>query len=139
MKGKEMRHFLIIMVLLPVLITGCTQYTRLEDVELGMPLDEFLLLESSCYYRSTSGDTVRYSCQFNAPAGKAISGRGIRPYLVTFENGILTQIDYDEAERIEQMLRRRYPPHYHYGYGAGTPFYDYWGYYGYRTRAYYCY
>ena len=130
LKGKKMRRFLIITVLLPLLMAGCTQYARMEEVKMGMPLDEFLQLPTPCYYRATLDNRVQYSCRFNVRYGESISTRVIRPYIMTFEDGVLSQIAFDEQERTRQLLRNQY--HYRRGYWHG------YGYRGHHFRGH-CY
>jgi hypothetical protein len=95
-------------------VTGCTKYADIEQVQMGMPLDELLQLETPCYYRGTSGDQLKYSCKFSVPYESAFSKRAVRPYVLMFKEGKLTEMELDERELDRQSIRSQ--SHYKYGY-----------------------
>lgn len=105
--------------MLPLILSGCAHYARMEQVRIGMTVEDFRLLSTPCYYRGATEDTLEYGCRLNVPSGQGLSKRSIRPYVMTFEEGKLTRIEYDEEESKRQESRDAY----RFGYGVGTRYY----------------
>ena len=130
---------LVMAISLLLLLSGCSEYARLEDVGLGMTVSE-VTRQTPCIYKGKTDSQLQYSCMLNVPAGQYYYGRTVRPYILSFENGQLAKIDLDEKELDREALRYRfnhlyhgYGYHGHYGYGYGR--YGY-GRYGYRGCGY---
>jgi hypothetical protein len=109
-------------MLLPLVLTGCAQYARLEQVEIGMTLDNFRTLPTPIYYRGTSENTVQYGARLIVPSGQSLSQRSILPYIFTFTDNKLTEITFDE----EEQKRRERRGEFRFGYGFGYHRYHYY-------------
>ena len=81
-----------------------------------MTPDEFAQLQTPCFYRGQSDKYLRYNCEFDVPSDYEFDKRLIKPYIVTFENGKLTQIKLDERELDRDVIRYR-DPYFYRGYG----------------------
>jgi hypothetical protein len=84
-----------------------------------MPLDNFLQLETPVHYRGTSGDGLKYTCRLSAPYKSPFSNRVVRPYVLTFENRTLTEIELDERAMKRQTISSQA------SYGVGYAYYPY--------------
>lgn len=109
-----------ILTLVMVMLTGCVNYAPIEQTRMGMTLQEFSYLDTPCYYRGENGESIQYSCKFKMPTGS------IRPYIMTFTDGRLTEILVDENELDRQMMQDRIDLQYHlyhprFGYYYGYP------------------
>ena len=113
-----MKRLIVLSTLVPVLLAGCTKYAMVEQVRVGMTSSEFAQLETPCFYRGQSDKYLKYSCKFDVPSGYKFDERLIRPYIVTFKNGRLSQITLDERELDRDVIRYQdyfyYPPTYGY-------------------------
>jgi hypothetical protein len=119
LKGKEMKY-LVTLLLLVFAASGCVHYADIERIQLGMTAEALMRMDTPCYYRGTRGEKVFYNCKFNVSSGEFRSGRVVKPYVLTFENNALTEIDLDERELDRQQIQDWYyydPGFYHpYGY-----------------------
>lgn len=112
-------------ILLPILLTGCVNYANIEQTRMGMTVDELLAIDTPCYYRGESENQVTYNCQFSVPTSRYTTDRTVKPYILTFENGKLTEIKVNEQELDRRMLRDGFYGPYPYGYyfHYGYPYY----------------
>ena len=101
-----MRYTGLIVILLPLVLAGCTQYANIDQVQIGMSLNEFTQLQTPLNFRGTSGDYTQYSCKLRVPYQQALSSTAIRPYVLTFKEGTLTEIEIDENELNRQAIRQ---------------------------------
>lgn len=114
-----MRRLWLLTLLLPVVLSGCAEYAQIEQVRMGMTIEDFRLLSTPTYFRGETENTLEYGCQLDVPSGQGLSKRSIRPYIMTFEDGKLSKIEYDEEESNRESLRNEY----RFGYGFGTRYY----------------
>lgn len=120
-----MKVLLYSLMFLLLFLTGCVHYAGIEQVRMGMTREEFSYLDTPCYYRGQNNENTQYSCRFKMPTGS------IRPYILTFTAGRLTEIMVDENELDRQIMRNQfyyqhhfyYHPGFGYHYGYPHPFY----------------
>jgi hypothetical protein len=120
-----MKHLLPTILFSAVLLSGCANYAYIEQARMGMTYEEFSYLDTPCDYRGQTDKNVFYTCKFKMPTGL------IRPYVMTFTDGKLTEIMLDENEMNRQIMRDRiyYQHHFYhhpgfgYYYGYPHPFY----------------
>ncbi|HIJ70814.1 MAG TPA: hypothetical protein HPP87_05550 [Planctomycetes bacterium] len=97
-----MKKFLIISVLL---LTGCNQYVKVDQLEMGMTIDEVTQLELLWSYRGQTDQYIEYSCKLKIPSSYTLDGWAIKPYILTFKDNKLHQIMIDERELDRQIAK----------------------------------
>lgn len=125
-----MKQILPILLLPALMLAGCTNYAVIEQARMGMTVDELLMIDTPCYFRGESDSKVTYNCRFSVPNGPYSADRTVKPYIMTFEDGKLTEITLDEKELDRQTLRDGlyydYGFYYPYGYYIHYRGYPYW-------------
>lgn len=122
-----MKYLFVLWILLVIVLPGCVQYAGIENVRIGMSVDELKQIETPCYCSGQSDKSLTYKCRFkvNRP------GAFVQPYILTFIDGKLTDVVIDEKELDRQQIREqfyyrdRYYFHYGYPYYYGYP-HHYW-------------
>ena len=126
-----MRHCLSLLLLM-VSVSGCTHYTNIERVQIGMTPEELMQIDTPCYYRGSQGEKTYYNCKFKVSSSEYMSSHAVKPYILTFTDNKLAEISLDEAELDRQQIRNwyygpgYYGPGYYYPYGY--PLYHFHGY-----------
>ena len=90
-----------------LMLTGCVNYANVEQARIGMTVDQLLAIDTPCYYRGESNGKTTYNCKFSVPAGSYSSARAVKPYIMTFEDGKLTDMTLNQKEIQRQMMRDR--------------------------------
>ncbi len=101
-----MKYFWVAFILF--MLAGCTQYTRVEQLELGMTKDEVMNMTSGCSYRGESENFIQYSCKLDVPSGKNLDKRAVRPFILSFEKDKLKKIMLDEQALQREAIRYRH-------------------------------
>jgi len=109
------------MGLLAVLLTGCTKYARVEQLQLGMNFAEVSRVVEKYTYRGQTENSMEYSCKLDVPSSASFNGRTLQPYILKFRDNRLEEITLDERALDRQATQYRYS----FGYGYGYPYY--WG------------
>lgn len=116
-----MKKALFVSVLLMPLFTGCTDYARIEQLYLGMSMEQARQIAPNCTFRGEAENTIEYTCDLSVPRGYESPNRIVKPYILVFRNERLYEITLDEKELDRRALPDRvyYPPspsfyYYHY-------------------------
>jgi len=105
------------------IFSGCTHYAYIEQVQIGITIEELMQIDTPCYVNSTYEDKTLYNCRFRVSSKEYTFGRSVKPYILTFEDDTLTDITLNEHE-LDRLLMREwyYGPGYH-PYGYPYPYY----------------
>ena len=109
-------------------LSGCVHYANIERTRMGMTVNELLAIDTPCYYHSETDNTVNYNCRFSVPSGRHGENRSIKPYIMTFEDGKLTEIRINEEQLDRESLRDEFYYRHHFNY---YPYPFGYGFYGY--------
>lgn len=89
-----------------LLCTSCNQNAKREDIKIGMTINEVKSL-TSMKLVSENRDAVQYSCLLDGCKilGMDSNISGSNPYLLTFVDGILTEILYDKNAALRRQIK----------------------------------
>lgn len=116
-KGDKMGKLLtaIMVIFFAGFISGCANYANLEDIEMGMTIQEISTRTDGCYYSGQEYNQTEYRCKFKVPYGSGLEKRTVKPYILEFKNNRLQTITLDEQALNRQSARY----YYRIGYGYG--------------------
>ncbi len=122
-----MRYLNIISLLLLIIISGCTTYPRIEQLQLGMTTQELAAVAQDCTLSGQSWDTSEYRCRLSVPQGIDAEDRTVNPYILKFKNGRLQEIQLDQNALDREAVR--YRTNIGFGYGHGYYPHNRWPHY----------